>query len=363
MSSTSISTLTRRLPPAVEVCAYFVIAEALANVQRHARASHVTIRVEEHPESLVFSIADDGVGGAMFGAGSGLTGARDRVDALGGTLVVSSPPAGPTILTGTVPFDLERSRTCLMDAGEHVNPLRVVLADDAVLVREGVARLLAAAGMEIVGQAGDAVGLLAAVDRERPDVAIVDIRMPPTWTLEGLEAARRIRDEHPSTSVLLLSTYVEAEDAMDLLSSSAGGVGYLLKDSVSNVEEFVAAVRRVAGGGSTIDPSLVAELFSRQRRADPLAELTAREREVLVLMAQGRSNAGIATRALCDRGCGREVRQERSGEARDPAGSTRSSTRPCRPDVPRQQVTVGPGPTDRFSRADIGGLAGVRLRR
>jgi DNA-binding NarL/FixJ family response regulator len=189
-----------------------------------------------------------------------------------------------------------------MDAGAQVHPLRVVLADDAVLVREGVARLLATAGMDIVGQAGDAVGLLAVVERERPDIAIVDIRMPPTWTLEGLEAARRIRDEHPSTSVLLLSTYVEAEDAMDLLSSSAGGVGYLLKDSVSNVDEFVAAVRRVAGGGSTIDSSLVAELFSRHRRTDPLAELTPREREVLVLMAQGRSNAGIASELFVTEG-------------------------------------------------------------
>jgi DNA-binding NarL/FixJ family response regulator len=181
-----------------------------------------------------------------------------------------------------------------MDGGAHVDPLRVVLADDAVLVREGVARLLTAAGMEIVGQTRDAAGLLAIVNGERPDVAIVDIRMPPTFTLEGLQAARRIRADQPSTSVLLLSTYAVAEDAMELLSVSAGGVGYLLKDSVSNVEEFVTAIRRVAAGGSTIDPSLVAELFSRQRRADPLAELTPREREVLALMAQGRSNAGIA---------------------------------------------------------------------
>jgi len=182
-----------------------------------------------------------------------------------------------------------------MDADERVQTLRVVLADDAALIREGVARLLTGAGMEIVGQAADAAGLLAAVDREGPDVAIVDIRMPPTWTQEGLEAARRIRSEHPSTSVLLLSTYVEAEDAVDLLSASTGGVGYLLKDSVSDVDEFVAAVRRVAGGGSAIDVALVAELFSRRRRVDPLAELTPREREVLALMAQGRSNAGIAT--------------------------------------------------------------------
>jgi DNA-binding NarL/FixJ family response regulator len=181
-----------------------------------------------------------------------------------------------------------------MDADAHGNPLRVVLADDSALVREGVSRLLAAAGMEIVGQTRDAVGLLAVVGQERPDVAIIDIRMPPTQTLEGLDAARQIRAEHPSTSVLLLSTYIVAEDAMDLLSSSAGGVGYLLKDSVSNVEEFVMAVRRVAAGGSTIDPSLVAELFGRQRRADPLVALTPRERDTLELMAQGRSNAGIA---------------------------------------------------------------------
>jgi DNA-binding NarL/FixJ family response regulator len=181
-----------------------------------------------------------------------------------------------------------------MDEGAQVDPLRVVLADDAVLVREGIARLLAAAGMEIVGQTRDAVGLLAIVNAERPDVAIVDIRMPPTYSFEGLEAARRIRADRQSTSVLLLSTYAVVEDAMDLLSSSAGGVGYLLKDSVSNVEEFITAVRRVAAGESTIDPSLVAELLGRQRRADPLAELTPREREVLALLAQGRSNAGIA---------------------------------------------------------------------
>jgi DNA-binding NarL/FixJ family response regulator len=181
-----------------------------------------------------------------------------------------------------------------MDADARANPLRVALADDSALIREGVARLLAGAGMEIVGQTRDAVGLLAIVNQERPDVAITDIRMPPNFALEGLEAARRIRTEYPSTSVLLLSTYVVAEDAMDLLSSSAGSVGYLLKDNVSNVEEFVATVRRVAAGGSTIDPSLVAELFSRQRREDPLARLTPREREVLELMAQGRSNAGIA---------------------------------------------------------------------
>ncbi|HEU4672834.1 MAG TPA: response regulator transcription factor [Candidatus Limnocylindrales bacterium] len=169
-----------------------------------------------------------------------------------------------------------------------------MLADDSALIREGVARLLGAAGMEVVAETHDTVGLLAAVQREHPDVAIVDIRMPPTFALEGLEAAHRIRANQPSTAVLLLSTYVVVEDAMDLLSSSSGGVGYLLKDNVSNADEFVAAVRRVAAGGTAIDSSLVTELFSRQRRLDPLAQLTPRERDVLALMAQGRSNAGIA---------------------------------------------------------------------
>jgi DNA-binding NarL/FixJ family response regulator len=179
-----------------------------------------------------------------------------------------------------------------MDTNAQRVPLRVVLADDSVLVREGLARVLAAAGMEVAGQARDAVGLMDVVTRERPDVAIIDIRMP--HSVEGLHAARQIRVEQPSTSVLLLSTYVVAEDAMDLLSSSVGGVGYLLKDRVSNVDEFVEAVRRVAAGGSAIDPYLVAELFGRQRRADPLAALTPRERDVLEQMAEGRSNAGIA---------------------------------------------------------------------
>lgn len=173
-------------------------------------------------------------------------------------------------------------------------PLRVVLADDAVIVREGVARLLGAAGMKVVAQAGDLDGLLTAVARHTPDVAVVDIRMPPTRTREGLDAARRIRDRHPTVAVLLLSSYLEVDDAIDLLSLSSGGIGYLLKDSVTDAAEFVTAVRRVAAGGSAVDPALVTELVGRQRHSDPLGTLTPREREVLALMAHGRSNAGIA---------------------------------------------------------------------
>lgn len=179
----------------------------------------------------------------------------------------------------------------LSDGSERV---RVVLADDSVLVREGVARLLTTAGIEVVAQAGDVRSLMTALDAHHPDVAIVDIRMPPTKTREGLDAARDIQQSHPDVGVLLLSSYMEVDDAMDLLSMSEGSLGYLLKDSVTDVDEFVAAVRRVAAGGSTVDPALVAELVGRQRRRDPLETLTPRERDVLELMAHGRSNAGIA---------------------------------------------------------------------
>ncbi|HZE06149.1 MAG TPA: response regulator transcription factor, partial [Solirubrobacteraceae bacterium] len=165
---------------------------------------------------------------------------------------------------------------------------------DSVLLREGIARLLEDAGFEVVGQSGTADDLLLKVRSYKPDVAIVDIRMPPTHTDEGLVAAGRIRRRHPHVAVLVLSQYVEVGYAMDLLSDSAEGVGYLLKDRVSDVAEFTDAVRRVAGGGSALDPAVVAQLVGLSRDRHPLAELTPREREVLELMAEGRSNQGIA---------------------------------------------------------------------
>ena len=174
--------------------------------------------------------------------------------------------------------------------------MRVVLADDTVLLREGVARILEDAGFDVVGQSGNADDLLLKVRSYKPDVAIVDIRMPPTHTDEGLQAAKTIRAEHPATAVLVLSQYVETGYALELLQESAEGVGYLLKDRVSNVEEFTAAVRRVAEGGSALDPSVGAQLVGRRRRDDPLAELTPREREVLELMAEGLSNVAIGAR-------------------------------------------------------------------
>jgi DNA-binding NarL/FixJ family response regulator len=174
------------------------------------------------------------------------------------------------------------------------DPVRVVIADDSVLLREGLSRLLEESGFEVAAQAGDAEDLMRKVGAHRPDVAVVDVRMPPSHTDEGLQAARRIRNEHPGTGVLVLSQYVEEAYALELLSDSTERTGYLLKDRVSDVETFTDAVRRVAGGGSALDPEVVALLLGRRRRHDPLESLTAREREVLGLMAEGRSNAAIA---------------------------------------------------------------------
>jgi DNA-binding NarL/FixJ family response regulator len=172
--------------------------------------------------------------------------------------------------------------------------VRVVLAEDSVLLREGVARILGEAGFEVVGQAGNADELMLKVRSYTPDVAIVDIRMPPTHTDEGLRAAQEIREKHPTVGVLVLSQYVEPTYAMELLAESAEGVGYLLKDRVSDVNEFADAVRRVGEGGSALDPTIVSQLVGRRRRDDPIDQLTPREREVLGLMAEGRSNSGIA---------------------------------------------------------------------
>jgi DNA-binding NarL/FixJ family response regulator len=172
--------------------------------------------------------------------------------------------------------------------------VRVAMAEDSVLLREGVARVLGDAGFEVVAQCGDAEELMRKVNSHDPDVAIVDIRLPPTYNDEGLRAALEIRADHPAVGVLVLSQYVELGLAMKLLADSAEGVGYLLKDRISDVDDFVAAVRRVAEGGSALDPIIVSTLLARQRSDDPLAKLTPREREVLELMATGSSNQGIA---------------------------------------------------------------------
>jgi DNA-binding NarL/FixJ family response regulator len=174
--------------------------------------------------------------------------------------------------------------------------VRVVLADDAAVLRDGLARVLAGAGVEVAAQAGTAEELLAAVDEQRPDVAVVDIRMPPTGTDEGLVAAERIAERHPTTGVLVLSQHVDPAYALRLVESGRGRTGYLLKDRVLDVADFVSALERVAAGETVVDPALVAQLVDRRHENDPLDELTGREREVLALMAEGLTDRGISER-------------------------------------------------------------------
>ncbi|HET6257192.1 response regulator transcription factor [Pseudonocardia sp.] len=179
--------------------------------------------------------------------------------------------------------------------------MRVVIAEDDVLLREGLASLLERTGFQVVGQAGDAARLLELVRETAPELVVVDIRMPPTQTNEGLEAAREIRREQPGTGILVLSAHIEVEHAMELLASGQG-VGYLLKSRVTEVAEFIDTLERIARGGSVVDPALVQELVAARKRNDPLAVVSARERDVLTLMAEGRSNAGIARRLWISEG-------------------------------------------------------------
>ncbi len=180
--------------------------------------------------------------------------------------------------------------------------MRIVIAEDSVLLRAGLTRLLVDEGEEVVATVGDADALIDVVERHRPDLAVVDVRMPPTHTDDGLRAAIQVRSRWPEVGILVLSQYVEETYATELLATDTGGLGYLLKDRVADVSEFMDAVRRVGDGGTALDPEVVAQLLARTRRRDPLARLSPREREVLGLMAEGRSNAAIASELVVSAG-------------------------------------------------------------
>lgn len=182
----------------------------------------------------------------------------------------------------------------MTDPTQTESATKVVLAEDSVLLRDGIVRLLTSAGFDVAAACPDGESFIAAVDEHRPDLVVVDVRMPPTFTSEGIVAALKVRDNHPDTAVMVLSQYVEEQYATELLSSHSKGVGYLLKDRVADTSDFIAALRDVRDGGTVLDPEVVSQLLIRSRRSDPLAALSPREREVLDLMAQGRTNAAIA---------------------------------------------------------------------
>ncbi|MFN0281344.1 MAG: response regulator [Kineosporiaceae bacterium] len=192
--------------------------------------------------------------------------------------------------------------TISSDATGTAPRVRVVLAEDSVLLREGLLRLLGDNGFEVVDAVGDAEAFLRSVEQHRPDLVVVDVRMPPTFTDEGVRAALVVRQQYPAIAVLVLSQYVEENYATELVAARSKGVGYLLKDRVADVREFVDALRRVAGGGTALDPEVVTQLLSRSRRRDPLERLTPRETEVLGLMAEGRSNTAIAAALVVTEG-------------------------------------------------------------
>ena len=273
------SDLNGRPPAPVESAAYFAVSELLANVSKHAEARQTWVDIRHTDEMLRIGVTDNGHGGAEPSRGSGLRGIERRLAAFDGVARDQQPARRP-------------------DRGHHGDPVRVVIAEDLFLLRDGLTRMLQAHGLQIAAAVDNGADLLAAVTADQPDVAIVDVRLPPTFTDEGIRAALAARREVPGLPVLVLSQYVEQLYARELLASGSGGIGYLLKDRVFDSGQFVDAVRRVAAGGTAMDPEVIARLLARNTGDGTLAALSPREREVLALMAEGRSNAAIAQRLV-----------------------------------------------------------------
>ena len=258
-----------------EIAAYFVVAEALANARKHAQASRISVHVwEDASRRLIAEVSDDGIGGADPNAGSGLTGPA---------------PAG----RGARRHACDREPAGRADDDQSGASMRVVICEDLALLRDGLKRLLEDNGMEVVATVDRGDHFVSAAFGHKPDVCVVDVRLPPTFRDEGLRAALAAREQQPGLPVLILSQYVEHTYAAELLADGVGAIGYLLKDRVGDVDEFVAAVRKVAEGGTVLDPEVVAQILAR-RRSSALDDLTPREREVLALMAEGRSNQAVA---------------------------------------------------------------------
>ena len=278
-----------RFPAAVEATAYFVVSEALANVAKHAMAER---RPGNDPQA-----ARTARGRGQRRRGRGRPGRRGigvarpgRPGGLGRRRATGGQPAGRRDPAGSGP-----PVSVTPGAAAPARPrLRVVIAEDAVLLREGLRRVLTDAGLDVAGAAGDAVDLVSLVAALRPDVVLADIRMPPTQTTEGLQAALEIRRRWPGTAVIVLSQHVETEHLFELLAGDPRGIGYVLKERVADIAQFTDAIRRVSAGESVIDPQVVSRLVARPRRDSPLQTLTERELAVLGLMAEGRSNQAIA---------------------------------------------------------------------
>ena len=272
------SDLNGRPPAPVESAAYFAASELLANVSKHAEARQTWVDIR-YTDGCCGSASPTTATAAPSGPGYRLRGIERRLAAFDEVLAISSPPGGPT-------------------ASHYGDPVRVVIAEDLFLPRDGLTRMLQAHGLQIAAAVDNGADLLAAVTADQPDVAIVDVRLPPTFTDEGIRAALAARREVPGLPVLVLSQYVEQLYARELLASGSGGIGYLLKDRVFDSGQFVDAVRRVAAGGTAMDPEVIARLLARNTGNGTLAALSPREREVLALMAEGRSNAAIAQRLV-----------------------------------------------------------------
>ena len=318
-----LTTSVNGVPDAVESAAYFVVSEALTNVAKYAQASSAVVHVEQR---------------ARLRDGGGQRRRRRWRRPQRGHR--PARPRRPPERPGRAARGGQRARAGHHGQGE--DPVRVVVAEDSVLLREGVVRLLSEAGFDVVAQTGDADDLRRRVYAHKPDVAIVDVRMPPDHTDDGLRAALEIRDRQPATGVLVLSQYIEEGYALDLITQAGadGGVGYLLKDRVADVDRFLDAVRRVAGGGSALDPEVVAQLLGRRRRNDPLDALTPREREVHGADGRGPLQRGHRRHPGGHRARGREARHLDLPQARADAHGRGPPARAGRAGVP---ADVGAG--------------------